>query len=109
MQTLEASAEELRRAEDLILQAFRKSLDEYLRGRPDPRPQPSDDRAIFGLADKAVRDYHAATARDSSLARLSQVQYWEIRQRLYVTHGALGPLGELLAIDGVEDIHIDGQ
>jgi len=108
VQTLEASAEELRRAEDLILQAFRKSLDEYLRGRTDPRPQASDDRAIFGLADKAVRDYHAATARDGSLARLSQVQFWEIRQRLYVTHGALGPLGELLAIDGVEDIHIDG-
>jgi pilus assembly protein CpaF len=39
---------------------------------------------------------------------LSQVQYWEIRQRMYVSHGALGPLGELLAIDGVEDIHIDG-
>ncbi|MDQ6691970.1 MAG: Flp pilus assembly complex ATPase component TadA [Candidatus Dormibacteraeota bacterium] len=108
MQTLEASAEELRRAEELILPAFRKGLDEYLRGRPDPRPQASDDRAIFGLADKAVRDYHAATGRDQSLANLSQVQAWEIRQRLYITHGALGPLGELLAIEGVEDIHIDG-
>ena len=69
---------------------------------------PADDRTIFGLADKAVRDYHAATARSASLPQLSQVQYWEIRQRMYVSHGALGPLGELLAIDGVEDIHIDG-
>ena len=108
MQTLEASAEQVRSAEELILSAFRKSLDEYLQGRLDPRPQPADDRAIFGLADKAVRDYHAATARDQSLAQLSQVQYWEVRQRLYITHGALGPLGELLSIEGVEDIHIDG-
>ncbi|HXM70299.1 MAG TPA: ATPase, T2SS/T4P/T4SS family, partial [Thermoanaerobaculia bacterium] len=90
------------------LPAFRKSLDEVLRDRQDPRPVPADDRTIFGLADKAVRDYHAATARSSSLPQLSQVQYWEIRQRIYVSHGALGPLGELLAIDGVEDIHIDG-
>jgi len=79
-----------------------------LRDRQDPRPVPADDRTIFGLADKAVRDYHAATARSASLPQLSQVQYWEIRQRIYVSHGALGPLGELLAIDGVEDIHIDG-
>jgi pilus assembly protein CpaF len=79
-----------------------------LRDRQDPRPVPADDRTIFGLADKAVRDYHAATARSASLPQLSQVQYWEIRQRMYVSHGALGPLGELLAIDGVEDIHIDG-
>ncbi len=108
VQTLEASAEQVRAAEELTLSAFRKSLDEYLKGRQDPRPQPADDRAIFGLADRAVRDYHAATARDQALPRLSQVQYWEIRQRLYITHGALGPLGELLSIEGVEDIHIDG-
>lgn len=108
MQTVEPAQDQVSRAEAQILSAFRQSLDEVLRGRPDPRPQPSDDRVIFALADKAVRDYHAATARASDLAQLSQVQYWEIRQRLYVTHGALGPLGELLAIDGVEDIHIDG-
>ena len=108
MQTVDASQDQVRQAEAHILPAFRKSLDEVLRDRQDPRPVPADDRTIFGLADKAVRDYHAATARSSSLPQLSQVQYWEIRQRIYVSHGALGPLGELLAIDGVEDIHIDG-
>src|SRR5438128_9559881 len=108
MQTLEASADEVMRAEAYILPAFRKSLDDLLRERKDPRPQFSDDRMIFGLADKAVRDYHAATARSSSLPQLTQVEYWEIRQRLYHMHGALGPLGEMLAKEGVEDIHIDG-
>src|SRR5215467_5220443 len=97
MQTLEASADEVMQAEAYILPAFRKSLDDLLRERKDPRPQFSDDRAIFGLADKAVRDYHAATARSSTLPQLSQVQLWEIRQRLYIQHSALGPLGELLA------------
>src|ERR1700681_1217525 len=108
MQTLEATADELSQAEAHILPAFQKSLDDLLRERKDPRPQVSDDRAIFGLADKAVRDYHAATARSSSLPQLSQVQLWEIRQRLYIQHGALGPLGELLAKEGVEDIHMNG-
>jgi pilus assembly protein CpaF len=108
VQILDAAADQVRQAEDNIVAAFRKSLDEVLRERPDPRPLPADDRMIFGLADKAIRDYHAATARSSSLPQLSQVQYWEIRQRLYVTHGALGPLGELLAKEEVEDIHIDG-
>ena len=108
MQAVDASPDQVRQAEAHILPAFRKSLDEVLRDRQDPRPVPADDRTIFGLADKAVRDYHAATARSTSLPQLSQVQYWEIRQRMYVSHGALGPLGELLAIDGVEDIHIDG-
>ena len=108
MQAVDASPDQVRQAEAHILPAFRKSLDEVLRDRQDPRPVPADDRTIFGLADKAVRDYHAATARSASLPQLSQVQYWEIRQRMYVSHGALGPLGELLAIDGVEDIHIDG-
>jgi Flp pilus assembly CpaF family ATPase len=108
VQAVDANPDQVRQAEAHILPAFRKSLDEVLRDRQDPRPVPADDRTIFGLADKAVRDYHAATARSSSLPQLSQVQYWEIRQRIYVSHGALGPLGELLAIDGVEDIHIDG-
>jgi pilus assembly protein CpaF len=108
VQAVDASPDQVRQAEAHILPAFRKSLDEVLRDRQDPRPVPADDRTIFGLADKAVRDYHAATARSASLPQLSQVQYWEIRQRMYVSHGALGPLGELLAIDGVEDIHIDG-
>src|SRR5207244_2500025 len=107
MQILEATADELSQAEDHILPAFQKSLEDLLRERKDPRPQFSDDRAIFGLADKAVRDYHAATAR-STLPQLSQVQLWEIRQRLYIQHTALGPLGELLAKEGVEDIHMNG-
>src|SRR5439155_7925569 len=67
-----------------------------------------DDKAIFAHAEQAVKQYHAAKARSPELPRLSAVQYWEIRQRLYVTHSALGPLGELLALDGVEDIHING-
>jgi pilus assembly protein CpaF len=108
MDQREASAGDVAAAEGLILTAFRKHLDELLAGRPDPRPRSDDDRAIFALADQAVKQYHAATARNPDLPRLSAVQYWEIRQRLYVTHSALGPLGELLAIDGVEDIHING-
>ena len=93
METLEASADEVTQAEAYILPAFQKSLEDLLRERKDPRPQFSDDRAIFGLADKAVRDYHAATARSTTLPQLSQVQLWEIRQRLYIQHSALGPLG----------------
>src|SRR5437588_5168576 len=108
METLEASADEVTQAETYILPAFQKSLEDLLRERKDPRPQFSDDRAIFGLADKAVRDYHAATARSTTLPQLSQVQLWEIRQRLYIQHSALGPLGELLAKEGVEDIHMNG-
>jgi hypothetical protein len=94
MDTLEASADEVTQAEAYILPAFQKSLEDLLRERKDPRPQFSDDRAIFGLADKAVRDYHAATARSTTLPQLSQVQLWEIRQRLYIQHSALGPLVE---------------
>ena len=69
METLEASADEVTQAETYILPAFQKSLEDLLRERKDPRPQISDDRAIFGLADKAVRDYHAATARSTSSPR----------------------------------------
>src|ERR1700687_5654546 len=108
MQTLDATADEMSQAEAHILPAFQKSLDDLLRERKDPRPQVCDDRAIFGLADKGVRDYHAATARSSSLPQLSQVQLWEIRQRLYIKRGALGPLGKLLAREGVENIHRNG-
>src|SRR6266849_1509634 len=108
MQILEATADQLSQAEAYILPAFQKSLEDLLRERKDPKPQFSDDRAIFGLADKAVRDYPAATARSSTLPQLSQVQLWEIRQRLYIQHSALGPLGELLAKEGVEDIHMNG-
>ena len=108
MEMREAPASDVEAAERLMLTAFRKDLDELLAGRSDPRPRADDDKAIFALADQAVKQYHAATARSTELPRLSAVQYWEIRQRLYVTHSALGPLGELLALDGVEDIHING-
>ncbi len=104
----EAAPGEVAAAERLMLTALRKNLGELLAGRTDPRPRAADDHAIFALADAAVKDYHAATARDPSLVRLSKVQYWEIRQRLYVSHSALGPLGELLALERVEDIHING-
>src|SRR5437867_12507215 len=108
METLEASADEVTQAEAYILPAFQKSLEDLLRERKDPRPQFSDDRAIFGLADKAVSDYHAATARSTTLPQLSQVQLLEIRQRLYIKHSALGPLGEMLAKEGVEYIPVAG-
>lgn len=103
-----APQEQVRRAEDLIRADFRAGLDQMLRERGLPKPRSEDDQAVFSLADAAVRRYHAATARDRSLPRLSKVQYWEVRQRLYVMHGALGPLGDLLGIEGVEDIHING-
>src|SRR6266566_2091905 len=108
MEEREASIGEVATAERLMLTAFRKNLDELLAGRADPRPRADDDKAIFALADQAVKQYHAATARNPDLPRLSAVQCWEIRQRLYVSHSALGPLGQLLAVDGVEDIHING-
>jgi pilus assembly protein CpaF len=104
----DAPAEAVGRAESRIREAFAKDLDELLRGRQDPHTQASDDQAIFAMADHAIRQYHAATARDQALPRLSKLQYWEIRQRLYIMHSALGPLGELLSIEGVEDIHING-
>jgi len=86
----------------------RNALDDLLRQRGLTKPLSTDDRAIWGFADAAVRRYHDATADDPGLPQLSKVQLWEIRQRLYVMHGPLGPLGDLLAIEGVEDIHING-
>lgn len=108
MEEVNASPEEFKRAEQLILPAFRKDLEDLLRDRPDLRAQPADDQAIFALADKAVRDYLAAAARTPSLPRLSKVQAMEIRRRVYVTHCPLGPLQPLLAIEGVEDVIING-
>src|SRR3989442_4633275 len=107
MDTLEAGADEVTQAEAYILPAFQKSLEDLLRERKDPRPQVSDDRAIFGLADKAVRDYHAATPRCSSLPQLSQVQLWEIRQLLYIQHRVLRPLRYLLGKEGADDLHLN--
>ena len=105
MRTLEASAEQVRGAEELILSAFRKSLDEYLQGRLDPRPQPADDRTIFGLADKAVSDYHAATARDQSLAQPSPVPYWGVLPRPHTTHRTPHPLRAGLSLAAREPPH----
>jgi pilus assembly protein CpaF len=104
----DASPEEVRRAAQEILPAFRRDLEELLRRHTDLRPQPSDEQPIFALADKAVRAYRAASASAPSLPRLSRVQLLEIRRALYVTHSALGPLGELLNKPGVEDVHING-
>jgi pilus assembly protein CpaF len=108
MEDANANPEDLRQAQQMIVQAFRGDLEELLRQRPDFLAQPSDDEAIFGLADKAIRDYLATAARSSGMPRLSRPQLLETRRWLYITHSALGPLGELLAIDGVEDIHING-
>jgi pilus assembly protein CpaF len=104
----EASPEEIARAEEIIRTDFQAALDEFLRLRSLTRPQASDDRAIYGFAEAAARRYHNATAYDPSLPKLSNVQLWEIRQRLYLMHGPLGPLGDLLVVEGVEDIHIHG-
>ena len=104
----DAAPEQVKRAEETIRQDFRRTLDEFLRDRDIPKPQPADGDAIYALADAAIRRYHAATARDGSLPRLSRPQYMEVRQRLYILHGPLGPLGDLLAIEGVEDIHVNG-
>ena len=108
MDEKEASPEEVARAEEIIRTDFQAALDQFLRLRSLTRPQASDDRAIYGFAEAAARRYHNATGYDPSLARLSNVQLWEIRQRLYLMHGPLGPLGDLLVIEGVEDIHIHG-
>src|SRR5215472_15487709 len=108
MDEVSASPEDVKRAEQLALPAFRKDLEDLLRDRPDLRPQLADDQAIFALADKAVRDYLAAAARTPSLPHLSRVQVMEVRRRLYVTHCPLGPLKELLDKPGVEDVHING-
>jgi len=103
-----ASREEVARAEHEIRTLFLRDYEDLLRGRANLRPQASDDDAIFGFADRAVHEYLRAMAGNPALPRLSRVQLMEIRRSFYVTHTALGPLGELLAIEGVEDIHIHG-
>src|SRR5262249_52403560 len=107
MEHPEASREQVALAEEVIRADFQAALDDLLRQRGLTRPLSTDDSAIWGFADAAVRRYHDATADDPALPRPSKVQLWEIRQRLYVMHGPLGPLGDLLAIEGVEDIHIN--
>src|SRR6266700_540864 len=107
-QEAHANREDLARAEHEIRTIFLRDYEDLLRGRANLRPQPSDDQAIFGFADRAVHEYLRAMATNPSLPRLSRVQLMEIRRYLYVTHTALGPLGPLLANEGVEDIHIHG-
>jgi Flp pilus assembly CpaF family ATPase len=108
MDEREGSPEEVVRAEEIIRDDFQASLDEFLRQRGLTRPEPSDDRAIYGFAEAAARRYHNATAYDPALPKLSNVQLWEIRQRLYLMRGPMGPLADLLSIQEVEDIHIHG-
>jgi Flp pilus assembly CpaF family ATPase len=108
MEQRDGSRDDFERAELEMLAAFQRDMNALLQGRQDPHVLPSDDRAIWGISDKVVRDYHAATARTPSLPRLSRAQYLEIRQRLYFSHTHIGPLGDLLKLEGVEDIHING-
>ena len=107
-QEREASADERKRAEAEIRRRFERDLDDHLRDRDDPTLTPDDDRAIFAFADRAVSAYHAATLGTPSLPALSRTQYAEVRQALYLSHTSLGPLRDLLAEAGVEDIHING-
>ena len=51
MQAVDASPDQVRQAEAHILPAFRKSLDEVLRDRQDPRPVPADDRTTSSKGD----------------------------------------------------------
>ena len=108
MEQPEALREQVALAQETIRADFQTALDDLLRPRGLTRPLSTDDPAIWGFADAAVRRYHDATADDPALPQLSKVQLWEIRQRLYVMHGPLGPFSDLLAIDEVEDIHISG-
>jgi pilus assembly protein CpaF len=103
------SLEEVTRAAKEIRAIFLRDYEELLRGRTDPRPQPSDDRAVAGFADRAVHEYVRAMAANPQLPLVTRVQLMEIRRELYLTHTALGPLGPLLAIEGVEDIHLHGH
>lgn len=96
------------RAEALIQRGFQARLDQLLTARARTRPEPQDDRDIYEAADAAVLAYHEDTARDPNLPRLAQIEYHEIRQRLYLAHGPLGPLGDLLSLEGIEDIHLHG-
>ncbi len=106
MEQPEALREQVALAEETIRADFQTALNDLLRPRSLTRPLSTDDPAIWGFADAAVRRYHDATAHDPGLPQLSKVQLWDIRQRLYVMHGPLGPFGDLLAIDEVEDIHV---
>src|SRR6266498_3100476 len=100
-QEAHANREDLARAEHEIRTIFLRDYEDLLRGRANLRPQPADDQAIFGFADRAIQEYVGTTATNPALPRLSRVQLIEIRRRLYVTHSALGPLCDLLTVQGV--------
>src|ERR1041385_4821144 len=108
MAEIDATPDDLRRAEAAALTTFREDLAELLRQRPGFAPQPSDEDAIFALADKAMRGYNTSSALASDLPQLSRAQLLELRRRLFISHSALGPFAELLKVDGVEDIVING-
>src|SRR5215470_6702517 len=108
MEQPEASREQVAIAEETIRADSQTALNDLLRQRALTRGQSTDDPAIWRFADAAVRRYHDATAADPALPELSRAQLWKVRQRLYLVHGPLGPFGDLLAIDEVEDVHISG-
>ncbi len=108
MEEKEATPQEIERAKEIIREDFRAALNDFFRQRGQTRPQPADDRAIYGFAEAAARRYHSATAYDPSLPRLSNMQLWEVRQELYLHHGPEGQLADKLKIPGVEDIHLHG-
>ena len=104
----DATPEAVLRAEDIIRQRYRADLADLLKAASANPRAAGEDRARAALAEKAVRDYHAETARNPDLPELSRVQYVQLQHRLYIAHSPLGPLGDLLEIEGVEDIHING-
>jgi len=104
----DAAPEEVRRVEETVRPLFARDLLDWKRQHPDGELSKEGDDARMALAEKAVRDYHARTADDASLPRVSRVQYLRIQHRLYIAHSPLGPLGDLLELEDVEDIHIDG-
>src|SRR5947207_1499689 len=61
-QEAHANREELAKAEHEIRTIFLRDYEDLLRGRANLRPQPSDDQAIFGFADRAVHEYLRAMA-----------------------------------------------
>jgi Flp pilus assembly CpaF family ATPase len=102
----DATPDQVKKAEEVMRQRYRRDLDDHLRDRPAGASH--DDRVRAALAEKTVREYHAQTAHDPDLPQLSRMQYLKIQHRLYIAHSPLGPLGDLLEIEGVEDIHING-
>ena len=100
------SGEDVARAESEVTRAFRCGYQDLVRGRPEARPRPSDDQAVFALADQVVRECERRMSEEPSLPRLSRAQLVGVRQRLFLAHSALGPLAEMLSLPAVEDVVI---